>query len=84
MNRLVAKGKLERQLEGKRYAYLVKSQPARAHRAFFQRLKEQVFGGEALTMITHLLSEEELSSHELDALEAMIRKKRAERGLEDE
>lgn len=73
MNRLVLKKELSRRLEGKRYVYVAKTK-----NPLLQRLKARFIDGSAMTVISHLLSEEELSAHDLDELERMIQKKRKE------
>lgn len=71
MNRLVIKREMSRRLEGKRYVYMAKAQ-----NPLIKRFKAKFFDGKAMTAIAHLLSEEDLSSQDLDEIERMIQKKR--------
>lgn len=71
--RLLAKGALTHEEEGRRYLY----RPAVARRDFAagesRRLVDRLFGGRAAPLVAHLAEEQRLSPQDIAELEAIIR-----------
>lgn len=80
MSRLADKGELERKKEGKQYVYwMPKIHPQSSTNRLFKRIKEKIFGGKPLAMVSYLLeSDTSLSEENLKEIERMIEKRRAQ------
>lgn len=71
MNRLVAKGELYREQEGKSYSYSLQTKKKRY--GLFEKWKQKVFGGHSALMISYLLeSAEDITKEELQQIEELI------------
>lgn len=76
MQRLFEKGELKREKRGRQYEYWINDQQP-SGQGLLHRLKEKLFGGRAVAMVSYLLEmDDHFSSEELDELESLIEKKR--------
>lgn len=79
MNRLFEKKELNREKIGNQYIYWIDKGRETQNRGLLTRLKDKIFGGRATAMVSYLLEmDNEISEEELEELEALIEKKRAE------
>lgn len=77
MNRLVEKGDLQRERDGRRHIYRQATRAARPKGGPLQRLKQRLFGDRSAAMISYLIDEaDDLSKADLDALEQRIKEAR--------
>ncbi len=76
LNRLVKKGALEFELEGKRYLYRTAVSQSDCMQAEGRSFMERVFGGSASPLLAHFLEKSELSPGEIDELERLLKEKR--------
>ena len=72
MNRLVEKKELAREKQGRQFEYSLNTSQEKKPSSLMKRLKEKVFGGRALPMVSYLL-EEGVSQEELLEIEDLIR-----------
>lgn len=80
MSRLVEKGELVRKKKGRQYEYWIDEQNSHHSLSLFNRLKEKIFNGKALSMVSYLLeSTDEISNEEFEQMEQLIRSKRKEK-----
>ncbi len=80
MNRLVDKQFLERTRSGRKYVYRAVVQRDEAARTRFKKIVDGFYGGLTGLAVSELLGgEDELSNGELDALEELVRRRRAEK-----
>jgi len=76
MHRLFEKGELCRKKEGRLYEYWINDENKK-NQSILTRLKEKVFGGHSVEMVSYLLEmDEDISKEELDQLESLIEKHR--------
>ena len=79
MSRLAEKGELVREKEGKQYTYWISSQNTIPSKTILKRIREKLFGGKGFAMLSYLLETDEgLSEKDLEEIEKLIWKKRAE------
>lgn len=77
MNRLVEKGELAREKKGRQYEYCVVEEKIQQSFSLLERLKEKIFGGQSLAMISYLLeSSEDISDDHLAEIERTIKNAR--------
>ena len=76
MNVLEKKGHLRKKAEGRSYLY----RPTRPQRqvvgSMVREFVQRVFGGQAAPLLAHLVEDERLTAHDLDALARRIEAKR--------
>jgi predicted transcriptional regulator len=77
--RLEAKGYLRHTEDGLRYIYSATTSPATARKAALQQYLRVFFGGSLGQMMTALLTQENWTDQELDAIQAEIERVRKER-----
>lgn len=71
MNRLVAKGELQREKEGVSYRYSLQSKKERY--SLFEKWRQKIFGGNSALMISYLLeSGEDITDEELQKIQRLI------------
>jgi predicted transcriptional regulator len=71
MNRLVAKGELQRERVGQSYRYSIQTQKPRF--SLFEKWRQKIFGGESALMISYLLeSGQDITQEELLQIEQLI------------
>ena len=75
--RLVEKGALRAEPEGRRYLYTPLIERAAHRRDAVRRLSDRLFGGRAAPMVAHLADADALDADDLDQLEALIAELRA-------
>lgn len=78
LSRLVAKGALSAEPEGRRHLYAPLVERDAHDRQAVAKLSERLFGGRAAPMVAHLADGRGLSGDDLDELEALVRALRAE------
>jgi len=77
LNRLVEKGELFREKKGRHFEYRIEEKGIQSSFSLIDRLKEKVFDGNALSMVSYLLeSAEDVSDQELEELENWIQSER--------
>ena len=77
--RLVEKGALRAEPEGRRYLYTPLIERAAHRREAVRKLSQRLFGGRAAPMVAHL-ADEGLDADDLDALERLVAELRAKEG----
>lgn len=71
MNRLVAKGELQRERAGQSYRYSIQTQKPRF--SLFEKWRQKIFGGDSALMISYLLeSGQDITQEELLQIEQLI------------
>lgn len=71
MNRLVAKGELQREREGQSYRYSLQLKKARY--SLFEKWRQKIFGGNSALMVSYLLeSAEDITQEELHQIQELI------------
>lgn len=79
MNRLFEKNELSREKVGNQYIYWKGKECEAQNRGLLTRLKDKIFGGRAAAMVSYLIEmDDAISEEELEELEILIEKKRAE------
>ncbi|MBA3722370.1 MAG: BlaI/MecI/CopY family transcriptional regulator [Parachlamydiaceae bacterium] len=80
MSRMADKGDLKREKEGKQYIYWVSESNAPPTNNLLKRIKNKIFGGKPLAMVSYLLeSDDEFKEEDLQEIEKIIEKLRVER-----
>ena len=71
MNRLVAKGELQREREGQSYQYSLQAKKER--HSLFEKWRKKIFGGKSALMISYLLEAgEDITEEELLQIQELI------------
>ncbi|MEM7260857.1 MAG: BlaI/MecI/CopY family transcriptional regulator [Planctomycetota bacterium] len=78
LNRLVRKGALGYEVEGKRYLYSAARSREECVREEGRSFLDRVFDGSTTPLLTHFLRESELSREEIRELEQLLREKEAD------
>ena len=79
MSRLAEKGELLREKEGKHYIYWISSQTSAPSKTILKRIRDKLFGGKGLSMLSYLIeTDEEISEQDLKEIEKLIQKRREE------
>lgn len=82
MNRLTEKGELYREKKGRQYEYSLDKEGSRRALSLLDRLKEKIFSGKTVSMLSYLLeSDDRISDEELEEMEDLIRSERRTRGF---
>src|SRR3954471_4120775 len=76
LRQLEAKGAVGHEAEGRTFVFTPKLKEDRVKRSATRDLLERVFGGDARSLVAHLLKDERLSSAELEGLCRMIERRR--------
>lgn len=80
MNRLFEKKELNREKVGNQFVYWIDDSCREPHQGLICRLKDKIFGGRAAAMVSYLIEMDDKISHEeLEELEDLIERKRAEK-----
>lgn len=79
MSRMADKGELEREKEGRQYLYWVSEGRTFPANSLLQRIKNKIFGGKPLAMVSYLLETDDLDTEDLEEIEKLIKKRKAER-----
>ena len=75
LNRLLGKGALSFEAQGKRYLYRPRVAREECARRESQSFLERVFGGQAAPMLAHLVRDADLSPQEIGQLRKLLREK---------
>ena len=78
LTKMEAKGVVGHRAEGRRYVYRPLVSERQVRRSMTRRLTEGLFGGDALAVVSHLLSEREIPAEELEELKRMIEQRERE------
>jgi BlaI family transcriptional regulator, penicillinase repressor len=76
--KLEKKGVVDHRAEGRRFIYRPTVSEGQVRRSMVSDLTSQLFRGDALALVNHLLSEHEIDAHELDQLRELIAAKEKE------
>lgn len=77
MSRLADKGELLRERIGRRYEYWIQSRGKEKRFGLLERIKNKIFGGDALAMVSYLIdNERHITEKELKEIRKLIDKKR--------
>ena len=76
LTRLVAKGAIEHEAEGRAYLYRPIVQKADCVRNASESFMKRVFDGALQPILAHFVKEEELSDEELETLQKLLNAKR--------
>jgi BlaI family penicillinase repressor len=79
LNRLIAKGALRFQAQGKRYLYRPAVRKDQCVRAESRSFLSRVFSGSAGPMLIHFVTHSDLSPAEIDALQQLLAEKQSAR-----
>ncbi len=80
MSRMVDKGELVREKEGKQYAYWIASQNESSSKNILKRIQDKIFAGKPTAMVSYLLdADSEISDQDLEEIEKLIQKRRSEK-----
>lgn len=72
LTKMEAKGVVDHRAEGRRFVYRPRVSERQVRRSMMRRVTEGLFGGDALAVVSHLLSEREIPAEELAELKRMI------------
>ena len=78
LTKMEAKGVVGHRAEGRRYVYRPLVTERQVRRSMVRRLTEGLFGGDALAVVSHLISEREIPPAELAELKQMIEQRQRE------
>ena len=78
LTKMEDKGVVDHRTEGRRYVYRPLVSERRIRRSMVRRLTEGLFAGDALAVVSHLISEREIPADELAALKRMIEERERE------
>jgi len=76
LDRLVKKGALSYEVDGRRYLYRARVSMDACVRKASQNLMERVFGGEPAAMLIHLASQTRFSQEEIEQLQRILEQKK--------
>ena len=76
IDRLVKKGVLRAELEGKRYLFWPKLTQRECVQKESRSFQERVFGGQPAAMLIHLVKQTKLTAEEIEELERILQEKR--------
>ncbi len=79
MSRMADKGELEREKEGRQYLYWASKSRNLPANSLLQRIKNKIFGGKPLAMVSYLLETDDLNTEDLEEIEKLIKKRKVER-----
>ena len=80
MSRLAEKGELGRKKEGKAYVYWLSRRKTPSSNTLLKRIRDKIFGGKPMAMISYLLdTDETLSEEEWEEIDKLIQKRKAEK-----
>lgn len=80
MSRMADKGELMREKEGKQYIYWIASQNETPSKNILKRIQDKIFGGKPMAMVSYLIdADDAISDKDLEDIERMIQKRRAEK-----
>lgn len=75
MSRLAEKEEIARDKEGNQYIYWLSSQ--NPSKTILKRIREKIFGGKGLSMLSYLLeTDEDISKKDLEEIEKLIQKRK--------
>ncbi len=74
LTKMEDKGIVAHHVDGRRYVYRALASELQVRRSMVGRLTERLFAGNAVAMVSHLLSEKEISGHDLETLRRLIEK----------
>ena len=78
LTKMEDKGVVAHRAEGRRYVYRPLVSERQVRRSMVRRLTEGLFAGDALAVVSHLLSEREIPAAELAQLKRMIEQRERE------
>lgn len=76
MQRMLEKGALHRQEEGRAHLYSTPLKAPKVQRSLLSRLTEKAFGGSAIDLVMQALGQEDPTDDELEQLEQLIAQKK--------
>lgn len=79
MNRLVEKKVLHRERKGHHYEYWVNASYTASSPTFLEKVKQKIFGGNAVSMAAYLIESTDISDSELEEIEKLIKDVRQSR-----
>ena len=83
LSKMEKKGVVERRMEGRGFVYQPAVSESEVNRSMVSELTEQLFAGDAVALVNHLLTEQEIDRNELDEIKRLIeghRKRRSAAG----
>lgn len=80
LKKMEEKGVVAHDVEGRQFVYRPIVQEADVTRTMVGELVDRLYGGDALAMVSHLLTERDFDEKELAQLKEMIRRKGGEEG----
>lgn len=78
LTKMEGKGVVGHRAEGRRYVYWPLVSQRQVRRSMVRRLTEGLFAGDALAVVSHLLSERDIPADELAELKRMIERRQRE------
>lgn len=78
LTKMEAKGVVGHRAEGRRYVYRPLVTERRVRQSMVRRLTEGLFAGDAMAVVSHLISEREIPAGELAELRRMIEQRQRE------
>jgi BlaI family penicillinase repressor len=78
LTKMENKGLVEHRAEGRRYVYRPLVSERQVRRSMVRRLTDGLFAGDALAVVSHLLSERDIPAGELARLKRMIEERERE------
>lgn len=78
LTKMENKGLVEHRAEGRRYVYRPLVSERQVRRSMVRRLTDGLFAGDALAVVSHLLSERDIPAGELARLKRMIEERQRE------
>lgn len=72
LSKMEKKGVVERRIEGRGFVYQPAVSESDVHRTMVSDLTEQLFDGDAVALVNHLLTEQEIDRGELDEIRRLI------------
>lgn len=72
LSKMEKKGVVSRRMEGRGFVYEPAVSESEVNRSMVSELTEQLFDGNAAALVTHLLTEQQIASGDLDAIKQLI------------
>ena len=80
LSKMEKKGVVQRRMEGRGFVYEPAVSESEVYRSMGSELTEQLFAGDAVALVNHLLTEQEIDRTELDEIKRLIEGHRQQRG----
>jgi len=82
LSKMEKKGVVARRMEGRGFVYAPTVSESEINRTMVSELTEQLFDGDAVALVSHLLTEQEIDRGELDEIRRLIEAHDARRGAQ--